>query len=85
MATATASAASSKKMFSWDGVDAQGKKANGTIEAINLDLAKALLMRQGITKPKVRKFKPNAKRGGKITSSEITVFARQLTTMVEPS
>ncbi len=82
MATATASAASSKKMFSWDGVDAQGKKANGTIEAINLDLAKALLMRQGITKPKVRKFKPNAKRGGKITSSEITVFARQLTTMM---
>ncbi len=79
---ATASSTHDKTMFSWNGVDAQGNKANGTIEAINRELAKALLLRQGVKSPRVRKFKPKARSNGKISSGEITVFARQLTTMM---
>lgn len=79
---ATATTTREKKTFAWQGRDAQGKPARGSIEAYSADLAKALLMRQGIVKPRISKHKPNAQAKGKITSGEITVFARQLTTMM---
>lgn len=82
MAATTTATATAKQQFSWQGVDNKGNKASGQIEAINQDIAKALLRRQGVTKTKIKKFKPSKSSQGKITTSDVTIFARQLTTML---
>ncbi len=72
-----------KKKFAWQGLDSKGNKASGQIEAINTDIAKALLRKQGVTKTRVKKSSGKAKSsGGKVTTSDICIFARQLTTMI---
>ena len=78
-----AATTSAKKQFAWKGTDTKGNKVSGQIEAINADIAKALLRRQGVSKSQVKKFKANsAGKGGKITAGDVTLFARQLTTMI---
>lgn len=71
-----------KKQFSWQGLDSSGKKATGNIEAISPDIARALLRRQGITQSKVKKYTAKSASKGSISTSDVTVFARQLTTMI---
>ena len=72
-------------MYVWEGMDKRGKRVKGEISGQSEALAKAQLRRQGINPLKVRK-KPKPLLGGggkaKITPKDITVFSRQLATMM---
>ncbi len=78
-----AEAAVKSDMFVWEGVDRHGKRVKGEMSGKNDSLVKATLRRQGVNPLKVKK-KPKAlfSSGGKITSKDITVFSRQLATMM---
>ena len=71
-------------LFSWDGTDAKGEKQKGELQALSLNLDKAQLRRQGITPNKVRrKTRPPFGIGEKqVTTKDITLFTRQLSTMI---
>ncbi|ARB91272.1 type II secretion system F family protein [Legionella longbeachae] len=71
--------------FHYTGVNKASQKINGDIEARSLALAKVELRRQGIIISKiVKKRSPILKRNSKkVKSSDITVFSRQLATMIE--
>ena len=67
--------------FSWEGKDKSGKLVKGEIRASGESIVSATLRRQGITNPKVKK---QSSRGGKkITEQDITLFSRQLATMMK--
>jgi type IV pilus assembly protein PilC len=72
-------------MFVWEGTDKQGKRVKGELSGQSDALVKALLRRQGINPIKVKK-KPKSLvgkgSGKKITPKDITVFSRQLATMM---
>lgn len=72
------------QLFSWDGVDAKGEKQKGELQALSVNLAKAQLRKQGITPSKVRrKTRPPFGIGEKqVTTKDITLFTRQLSTMI---
>lgn len=76
-----------EEMFEWEGKDKAGKVVKGEQPAASEALVKAILRRRGINPTKVRKkAKPlfGGGGGGKpITAGDITIFARQLTTMME--
>jgi len=77
-------AAAKSSMFVWEGVDKNGKRVKGEMSGQNDALIKAQLRRQGVNPLKVKK-KPKpllGGGGGKITSKDITVFSRQLATMM---
>ena len=80
MATGTAD-----NIFLWEGKDKKGSKIKGESNGNSVALVKAELRRQGIKPSKVRK-KPKPLFGGaagkKITAADISVFARQLSTMM---
>ncbi|MEQ8663137.1 MAG: type II secretion system F family protein, partial [Gammaproteobacteria bacterium] len=79
-----AEAAVKPSMFVWEGVDRNGKRVKGEMSGHNDALIKAQLRRQGVNPLKVKK-KPRpllGGGGGKITSKDITVFSRQLATMM---
>lgn len=68
--------------FVYKGKDKTGKPLNGEVEAINLNLAKILIRKQGILVSSVKK-KPKALFGGsKVKPKDITFFTRQLSTML---
>ncbi|MFA7242377.1 MAG: type II secretion system F family protein [Sulfuricellaceae bacterium] len=69
-------------VFSWEGSDRKGKKSKGDIRAASLAVASAQLRRQGITVLKIKKQSGLAK-GGTITDKDITLFTRQLATMMK--
>lgn len=76
--------AAKSSMFVWEGVDKNGKRVKGEMSGQNDALIKAQLRRQGVNPLKVKK-KPKpllGGGGGKITSKDITVFSRQLATMM---
>ena len=72
-------------MFVWEGTDKQGKRVKGEMTGQSDALVKAVLRRQGINPTKVKK-KPKSLMGSgrrkKITPKDITVFSRQLATMM---
>ncbi|MFQ5659080.1 MAG: type II secretion system F family protein [Gammaproteobacteria bacterium] len=73
-------------IFVWEGTDKQGKRVKGEMSGQSDALVKAVLRRQGVNPLKVRK-KPKPLFGGgggkgKITPKDITVFSRQLATMM---
>jgi len=72
-------------IFTWTGKNKRGEKVTGRLEASTLALAKASLRKQGVLTPKVRKKgKPLfSKRNKKITPVDITVFSRQMATMMK--
>jgi type IV pilus assembly protein PilC len=78
-----AEAAVKSDMFVWEGVDRHGKRVKGEMSGKSDALIKATLRRQGVNPLKVKK-KPKSlfSSGGKITSKDITVFSRQLATMM---
>ena len=79
-----AQAAVKSEMFVWEGVDKSGKRIKGEMSGQNDALIKAQLRRQGVNPLKVKK-KPKSlfgSSGGKITTKDITVFSRQLATMM---
>jgi type IV pilus assembly protein PilC len=77
--------AAKSAMFVWEGTDKQGKRVKGELSGQSDALVKALLRRQGINPIKVKK-KPKSLvgqgSGKKITPKDITVFSRQLATMM---
>jgi len=71
-------------MYVWEGTDKTGKKVKGERSGQSEALIKAVLRREGINPQKVKK-KPKPLFGakkGKITSKDITIFSRQLATMM---
>ena len=73
------------RTFVWRGTDRDGRSVGGEIESLTPALAKAKLRQQGVRPQSVkRKPKPLFGGGGKrIGSRDITVFARQLATMMK--
>jgi type IV pilus assembly protein PilC len=85
MATATKAAKRDSGVkeysFSWEGKDKSGKIMRGEMRAGGEALVQATLRRQGVLVTKVKK--QTFKRGGKITEKDITLFTRQLATMMK--
>ena len=77
-----ATAAKAHLMFEWEGKNKNGQKQSGFTTAPNQELVKAKLRRQGIIPTKIRKKRKEFGGKGKITPSDIALFARQLTTMM---
>jgi len=79
-----AQAAVKSVMFVWEGRDKQGKKVKGEMSGTSDALVKAMLRRQGINPMRVKKKPmPLFGSGGKrITAKDISVFSRQLATMM---
>jgi type IV pilus assembly protein PilC len=84
MATATASARKPEIKefnFTWVGQDRAGKTVRGELRATGEAQANAMLRRQGI---KVAQIKRERRaRGGKVTEKDVTLFTRQLATMLK--
>jgi type IV pilus assembly protein PilC len=83
---ATAGKASKKEApkesdFSWEGKNKSGKVVRGEIRAASEAAANASLRRQGISISKIKKRKVGS--SGKVSDKDITLFSRQLATMVK--
>lgn len=75
--------AASNLMFVWEGKDKRGKKVKGQLRGTDRSIVKLELRRQGIIATKVRKKpKPLINFGNKINPKDISLFTRQLYTMV---
>jgi type IV pilus assembly protein PilC len=82
MATAAAKAAGPKEFnFLWEGRDKGGKVIRGELRSVSEAAVNATLRRQGIIVRKVKKQKYG--RGGKVTEKDISLFTRQLATMMK--
>jgi type IV pilus assembly protein PilC len=82
MATAAAAAKGPKELiFSWEGKDKAGKLIRGELRAASVAAVNATLRRQGIVVQKVKTVKRRG--GGKVTEKDITLFTRQLATMMK--
>jgi len=83
MATAAAAKKSGIKEFNftWIGKDKAGKTVRGELRAAGEAQVNATLRRQGIRVEKVKKER--ARRGGSISEKDITLFTRQLATMMK--
>ena len=83
MATAARSKASSVKesTFLWEGRNKDGKTVRGEMRAASESVVQAVLRRQGVSNTKVKKVR--FKSGGKVTEKDITLFTRQLATMMK--
>ena len=81
MATVTAQADKKLKEFnySWEGKDKTGKQLKGEMRAAGTVIVTATLRRQGIKVTKIKKTES----GGKITDKDVTLFTRQLATMMK--
>ena len=83
MAVAQAPVAANKQVpFVWEGTDKLGKKIKGEMLAPGEAFVRQSLRRQGINVVKVGK-QGMFKRGGTITSKDIALFTRQLSTMLK--
>ncbi len=73
------------QLFTWAGVDRNGRSTKGEIESVSLALTKAQLRQQGIRAKSVKKKgKPLFGDGGKkITPADISIFTRQLAVMMK--
>ena len=67
--------------FTWVGQDRGGKTVRGEMRATGEAQVNALLRRQGIKVQEIKRQR--RKRGGKITEKDITLFTRQLATMLK--
>jgi len=82
MATAAARTAGPKEFnFTWEGRDKGGKVIRGELRSVSEAAVNATLRRQGILVQKVKKQKYGG--GGKVTDKDITLFTRQLATMMK--
>ncbi|MCB1986187.1 MAG: type II secretion system F family protein [Burkholderiales bacterium] len=66
--------------FSWEGKDKNGKQIKGEMRAAGSVIVTSTLRRQGI---KVIKVKKVNRSNGKVTDKDITLFTRQLATMMK--
>src|SRR3954468_20276225 len=82
MATAAATRDRIKEhTFLWEGKDKGGKLVKGDMRAGGENVVLAQLRRQGIAVLKVKRQKSGL--GGKVTQKDITLFTRQLATMMK--
>ena len=77
-----AATASKQITYLWEGKDKKGKVIKGEMRAAGDSFVSATLRRQGITVTKVKKQSAFASKG-KITDKDITLFTRQLATMMK--
>ena len=69
-------------VFQWEGTDKKGKKIKGDMRAPGEAVVKTSLRRQGVTVLKVKKQRSFGG-GKKVTDKDITLFTRQLATMMK--
>ncbi|MFZ6872571.1 type II secretion system F family protein [Undibacterium sp. Di27W] len=85
MATSAAKSAKSSQikehLYAWEGKDKYGKQVRGETRAGGEAIVNATLRRQGILVTKLKK--KNYTSGKKITDKDITLFTRQLATMMK--
>ena len=67
--------------FIWEGKDKIGKIVRGEMRCASEAVVNTTLRRQGILPVKVKK--QTFKKGGKVTEKDITLFTRQLATMLK--
>lgn len=67
-------------LFNWEGKDKHGKTIRGEMRAGGESVVQATLRRQGIKVLKVKKQKMS--KSGKVSEKDITLFTRQLATMM---
>ena len=82
---AVAKKSNNQDTYLWEGSDKRGNRAKGEVRGLTVTLVKAELRRQGITPLKVKKkSKPlfGAKGSRKITAKDISIFSRQMATMM---
>ncbi|MDE2615924.1 MAG: type II secretion system F family protein [Burkholderiales bacterium] len=80
MATAQ-SKGSKEQVFEWEGKDRNGKLVRGEMRAAGENQVMASLRRQGVLPGKVKKRRMRS--GKKITAKDLTLFTRQLATMMK--
>jgi type IV pilus assembly protein PilC len=78
MATATATQAP----FTWEGKDRTGKTVKGKVVSTSEAAVRSELRRQGVVPTRVRKQSMLFRKQGKVTAGDISIFARQLATMM---
>ncbi len=83
MATAARSKASAVKesTFLWEGKNKDGKAVRGEMRGASESVIQTTLRRQGVTNAKVKKVR--FKTGGTISEKDISLFTRQLATMMK--
>lgn len=70
--------------YAWEGIDRKGSKLSGEITGVSIPLIKAQLRKQGISPGKVRKKSASIfARGKKVKSGDISMFTRQMATMMK--
>jgi type IV pilus assembly protein PilC len=79
-------------VFNYTAIDAEGHERQGTIDAVNIDLAISALQRRGLV---ISKIDPAAQKGGgmslkgrislfdRVTNEDIVMLSRQITTLFE--
>ncbi|HWU34456.1 MAG TPA: type II secretion system F family protein [Methylovorus sp.] len=77
-----AAQASKEVIYAWEGTDKKGKKIKGEVKASGEAFVNATLRRQGITVTKIKK-QSSLKAGGKVKEKDVTLFTRQLATMMK--
>ncbi|MCK6411396.1 MAG: type II secretion system F family protein [Azonexus sp.] len=70
-----------ESIFQWEGKSRDGKIVRGEMRAASESVVQATLRRQGVLKATVKKLK--FKSGGRIGDKDITLFTRQLATMMK--
>ncbi|HSH98317.1 MAG: type II secretion system F family protein [Methylophilaceae bacterium] len=68
--------------YAWEGTDKKGKRIKGEMKATGEAFVNATLRRQGITVLKVKK-QSGLKSGGKVSEKDVSLFTRQLATMMK--
>ncbi|MCL1860515.1 MAG: type II secretion system F family protein [Proteobacteria bacterium] len=70
-----------EKLYVWEGKDKTGKLVRGEMRAASDSVVKSVLRRQGTTPTKIKKLAMS--RGRKVTDKDISLFTRQLATMMK--
>ena len=78
-ATATANSKTKEVSYSWEGKDKSGKILKGEMRAAGTVVVSSILRRQGINVTKIKRVWAT----GSITEKDITLFTRQLATMLK--
>ncbi len=82
MATAAAKRDAIKEFnFTWEGKDKTGKAVKGEMRAQGEAVVNATLRRQGVLVSKIKKQRAGS--GGSVSAKDITLFTRQLATMMK--
>ena len=67
-------------LYAWEGKDKAGKPVKGEARAVGESALSSQLRRQGVTVTKIRRARSSGK---KITDKDLTLFTRQLATMLK--